>query len=263
MSAATRSNRGERWTGPVISLCLALVLPTVACDQAERSVQGPTASASEDEVEESGDRAPMFDFNDQFYVENGLDPDAIMRRVGTPDRPEPVWTEDATSDPTRRDIRILEHTGGWDASGNLIYYTVQGMVNPETFTDDDAGERARRIANEFRAFLFPKVDENGDFVESPAPSNRRQDNIFDTTGGYFSENPLGLWRLVFVTYTDEAFETEEGREELADLAEENGRDLDGTPIIQTVSTLENLEDDGFVEFHRRAEDGSEGFPWVI
>lgn len=260
MNAAIRRHRGGSWVRPAIGLCVALLLPLVGCDESPQSIETPSPSLS---VEESGDQAPMFDFNDDFYKENGIQPGAILRRVGTEDRPAEVWTEDETSDPTRRDIRILEHTGGWDASGNLIYYTVQGMVSPETFTDDAAGEQARQIANDFRAFLFPKVDENGDFVKSPAPPNRRQDNIFDTEGGYFSNNPLGLWRLVFVTYTDKAFDTEEGQETLADLAAENGRDLDGTPIIQTLSTLENLRDDGFVEFHMRAEDGSEGFPWVI
>lgn len=81
--------------------------------------------------------------------------------------------------------------------------------------------------------------------------------------GYFSNNPLGIWLLVFVSYTDRAFDSEEGREALMKLAEDNGVDLDGTPVIKTVSDLEDLEKEGFVEFRTRALDGSQGFPWVI
>lgn len=62
--------------------------------------------------------------------------------------------------------------------------------------------------------------------------------------GYFSNNPLGLWVHVFVSYTDKAFNTPEGREALAELADRNGLALDGTPIIATLSELEDLT--GFV-----------------
>ena len=87
--------------------------------------------------------------------------------------------------------------------------------------------------------------------------------MFDTRNGYFSNNPLGLWIPTFVSYTDAAFETSEGQAALADLAADNGYDLDGTPVIKTVSDLENLEADGFIAFRNRALDGSEGFPWVL
>ena len=70
------------------------------------------------------------------------------------------------------------------------------------------------IANKYRAFIFPRA--MGDPL-GPGPPNRRQDNLFDTRDGYFSNNPLGLWILVFVSYTDEAFNTREGQAELADL----------------------------------------------
>jgi hypothetical protein len=122
------------------------------------------------------------------------------------------------------------------------------------------------IANRFRAFLFPKTQRdaanNPIFVKSPAPPNRRQDNVFDTRNGYFSNNPLGNWILAFVVYTPKAF-TAAGRKELDPIAERNGRDLDGTPILQTASDIDNLVAKGFAKIVNRALDGSEGFPWVI
>jgi hypothetical protein len=81
--------------------------------------------------------------------------------------------------------------------------------------------------------------------------------------GYVSNNPLGLWRLTFVRYTDAAFDTDDGRETLADLVERNGTDVDGTPVIKTKSEIEDLESEGLVELYTRPDDGSQGPPWVV
>jgi hypothetical protein len=198
-----------------------------------------------------------YDFSDEFYTRNGLDPSKLLNRVNGHDG---VSVPDGTTDPTRRDIRVIETTGGFNNSGNLIYYNIFAMVGPEAFTEDDAGQRAMNVANKFRAFIFPK--RNGNPL-SPAPPNRRQDNAFDTRNGYFSNNPLGLWILTFVEYTDDAFYTPEGQKVLAALAAENGVDLDGTPVIKTVSDVDNLAQKGLVKLRTRAPDGSEGFPWVV
>jgi len=42
-----------------------------------------------------------------------------------------------------------------------------------------------------------------------------------------------------------------GRRELRDLAERNGRGLDGTPIIKTPSEVDDLTDEGFVTQTKR------------
>lgn len=203
---------------------------------------------------------PPCDFSDDFYRQNGLNPANIRNRVNGMDGvsvPDPNCSQ---RDPSRRDVRIIETTVGYNNAGNVIFYTVMGMVMPDTFTNDAAGDRARQIANQFRAFLFPK--KAGDPI-SPALPNRRQDNVFDTTGGYFSNNPLGLWIITFLSYTDSAFNTAEGQKMLADLAAKNGLDLDGTPLVNNLSDIENLIQKGFFAVRQRAQDGSEGFPWVI
>lgn len=201
---------------------------------------------------------PPFDFSDGFYRQLGINPDLIQNRV---DGTAPASIMDTSNtDPTRRDIRVRDTTGGFDNSGNIIFYNIFGFVNPVTFTNDDAGRQAKALANSFRAFIFPK---KSGLPLSPAPPNRRQDNVFDTRNGYFSNNPLGLWLLVFVSYTDKALNTADGLKALADLAQKNGNDLDGTPIIKSASDIDNLAANGFVKLISRAADGSQGFPWVI
>lgn len=210
---------------------------------------------------------PPFDFSDNFYRDNGLNPDAIRERAGNPDRNPAHWTVDnSNTDPDRRNIRILETTGGFNNSGNLIYYSIMGTVFPDTFERDSSGnltsrgQHAFELANHFRAFLFPKASAGS--ILSPAPPNRRQDNVFDTRDGYFSNNPLGLWILAFVVYTPKAF-TDAGRKVLDPIAAVNGRDLDGTPILTTADLIDKLAEKGLVEIRNRRLDGSQGFPWVI
>lgn len=200
---------------------------------------------------------PPYDFSDEFYLQNGIDPSKLLGRVNGADG---VSVVDVTNDPSRRDVRVTLTTGGFNASGNLLYYSVFGMMMPDVFTNDAAGQRAMDIANSYRAFIFPTA--GGDPL-SPMPSNRRQDNMFDTRNGYFTNNPLGLWIMTFVSYTDKAFNTPDGQKALAALAQQNGLDLDGTPIITLADDVDKLAKAGFVALRTRKLDGSEGFPWVV
>ena len=199
-----------------------------------------------------------FVFSDAFYVENGLEPAEL---VGVKDGQDGLSVLDVPIEPWQGDVRILATNGGYDASGHVLFYPdPPAMFFESGFQDGPAGERARELADQFQAFIFPQA--SGE-PYSPAPPNRRQDNLFDTTMGYVSNNPLGLWRLTFVRYTDAAFDTPEGNAELADLAERNGTDLDGTPILKRKGEIERLEDRGLVELYTRPGDGSQGPPWVV
>ncbi len=207
---------------------------------------------------------PPFDFSDAHYLANGINPANILNRInGTcpaNDMPSCSVVDNSNTDPDRRNIRELSTTGGFNHEGNPLYYSIFGMVMPNTFTNDAAGQKAMAIANFFSAYIFPKASGN---PLSPALSNRRQDNVFDTRNGYFVANPLGLWTAVFVSYTPAAFNTPEGQKTLAALAAKNGTDLDGTPIIKKAIEVDNLEKKGFAEERTRALDGSQGFPWIV
>jgi len=209
---------------------------------------------------------PPFDFSDAFYSQNGIKPANILNRVnGTcpaNDMPSCSVVDNSNTNPDRRNIRVLSTTGGFDHEGNPLYYNIFGMVNPNTFTKDAAGVKAMNTANFFSAYIFPKA--HGDPL-SPALSNRRQDNVFDTRNGYFEANPLGLWTAVFVSYTPAGLDPNNAvcRQALDVLLAKNSADLDGTPQIHKAIEVDDLEKKGCAETRTRALDGSQGFPWII
>jgi hypothetical protein len=223
--------------------------------------------------------APPFDFSDDFYIKNGVDFNNILGRPGNPDRPQEHWVLDGSNtDPNRRGVRILETTGGWDKDGNLIYYSIMGGMVPATFTNDAAGVRARALAEDFRAFLFPKTTRNADGSVAtvrldPAPPNRRQDNVFDTKNSYFCQNLLGLWLITMVVYTKDGYNAwvhnadRRLKRILQGIADRNGTDIDGTPILNTVGDIERLQALGAVELRFNPEGGppagADGPRWVI
>ncbi len=89
--------------------------------------------------------------------------------------------------------------------------------------------------------MFPTRD--GDQL---GVGNNRQADMVDLSGGYFSNNPLGIWKHVWVTYTPAAFSSAGGKKALADLAKKNGLALDGTPVITSVSDIASLTSKGYL-----------------
>lgn len=205
-----------------------------------------------------------FQFSDEFLLENGIDPSKAVDHFVFPDaKPGFDRTRGDESSPdgcAYNDVRVIETTGGFKHNGNLLYYLATSKVMPNTFTNDAAGDNARAIGNAYNAFLFPKAD--GDPL-SPAPPNRRQDNIFETKNGYWSNNVLGLWRLNFVSWDGPDAGSPICQDFLQDLIATNGADLDGTGVIQTTNQIEAGVRDGCLRIRQRAEDGSDGFPWVV
>jgi hypothetical protein len=207
-----------------------------------------------------GRRQPSFDFSDSFYLANGINPSNILARAGSSTSASAFVVDNSNTDPNRDNIRITETTGGFDREGNPLYYTINGFLMPNAFTNDAAGQKAMDLANKFEAYIFPKA--SGDPL-SPALSNRRQDNLFNTIDGYFVNNPIGTWIAVFISYTPAAFNTAEGQKILATLAAKNGTDRDGTPMIRSTKEIDFLERKGLAMEQTRALDGSQGFPWII
>ena len=204
-----------------------------------------------------------FQFSDAFYIDHGIDPTMTADHFVFPDaKPGFDRTRLGVSpDPdVYNDVRVIETTGGFKRNGGLLYYQAPSFLFEESFTDNCAGAETRQICQDFGAFLFPLANGN---PLSPAPPNRRQDNIFQTNNGYWSNNPLGCWRINFVSFDGPNVNGANCQDEMADLAEDNGFDLDGTPVITRLNDVEDLEEDGCVQVRRRNTDGSQGFPWVI
>jgi len=192
----------------------------------------------------------LFDFTDEFYRQNGVDPAAIVnRRQGV----APRGTLDAPMFFYQRNVRTLQLNPAYNQSGALTFWTVMGDLFVAGFTNDEAGARARQIADNMPLYVFPTRTGNPIGL-----GNNRQADIVDMRNGYFSNNPLGLWIHIWVSYTDRAFNTADGKKMLADLQKRNGTALDGTPIIKTLSELENLFSKGFAAKRFRNPNGSEG-----
>ncbi len=206
-----------------------------------------------------------FDFSDAAYRAHGVVPENIVLRVGTAGRAGDFVIDNTNTDPNRSNVRTIETTPGTTGSSGLTYANIFGVLNSTSFernaggTLTSRGQAAFDTAERFRVFIFPKAS-NGSILDPFLP-NKRQDNVFDTRDGYFSNDPLGLWVAVWVVYTPKAFTTE-GRKELDPIAATNGRDLDGTAILTSPSQIDNLAAKGFIELRTRPVDDGV-FRWVI
>ena len=213
---------------------------------------------------------PPFDFTDQFYLNQGINPANILQRVGTSTNNPLNWAicqpADAApcpnTDQNRNQTQVLQTTSGFAFDGSILFYSIMGFITPSTFNTDSSGDNARQIANRRMAFIFPKRQSDGSYILSPALGNRRQDNLFDTSGGYLGQDPLGLWLLEFVELTPFG-DSPAGQQVLAPFAQFNGVGTDGTPVINTLSDIQSLTDQGVFKLVTRNLDGSQGFPWVI
>ncbi len=138
-----------------------------------------------------------FDFSDLFYMQNGINVPLLNTsggRVGIsgncgnfgfpdPSCSQPNWiTDNSNTDPTRTSTRVLQTTGGFDRNGNLIYYSIMGTVNDDSFFDDadcptssdpqfdfsGCGTQAKLLANEFRAFVQPRQKKSDGLLHFPS-----------------------------------------------------------------------------------------------
>jgi hypothetical protein len=204
----------------------------------------------------AGDNLPPFYFSDQFYLANGINPATLVGRPnGTP--PNSI-IDNRENGPDLNNVRILQHVAAYDHSGHPIFFSVTGLPSLASFTSNAAGQQALQIAETYNVYEFPRAS-NPQFAVFP----KRQDLIADLRNGYFSNDPLGVWRINLVRFTPAAFNTGAGQQALADIAARNGRDLDNTPLIRTLSEVESLLALGLVSIDIPPMDGSAGFRWFF
>lgn len=184
----------------------------------------------------------LFDFTDAYYLQNGVNPALISGRM----QPGPIAVEDTPNFSYQRNVRALLTLPNYDHSANINYFTVLGGLSDAAFTADAAGIAARGIANSYIEYVFPKAG-----TDPVGLGALRQSVLLDMRNGYFSNDPLGLWLHVWVSYTAKA-STKAGKKALNEIAKKNGRDLDGTPIIATTSDLDSLSKKGYIAFTQRA-----------
>jgi hypothetical protein len=193
----------------------------------------------------------LFDFIDPYYYQNGVDASRIFGRRQVTGNGNSIF--DTPNFWFQRNVRAQRLNPAYSDSGKTTFWAVMGDLNNEGFTADAAGANAKVLANRYVLYVFPTRTGNPIGL-----GNNRQADIVDLSNGYFSNDPLGLWIHIWISYTDRAFNTSDGRKALADLQQKNGLALDGTPIIKTKSELENLLSKGFAQKRFRNPDGSEG-----
>lgn len=178
----------------------------------------------------------LYDFTDAYYFQNGVNPGLISGRI----QPGPTAVTDTPIFSYQRNVRALLTLSAYDNSGNLHYFTVLGGLSANGFTLDAAGKAARATADKFIEYLFPQAGTD------PIGFTFRQSALLDMRNGYFGADPLGLWLHMWVSYTSKALTTRDGKKTLDALAAKNGRDLDGTPIIKSISDIDNLFSKGYI-----------------
>ena len=179
----------------------------------------------------------LYDFTDAYYLQNGINPAAIDGRR----QPGPLAATDKPNFSFQRNVRALLTLPNYDHSGNAWYFTVLGGFSTTAFTNDAAGQRARQIADSSVEYVFPRKG-----TDPVGLGALRQSVMLDMRNGYFSNNKLSLWIHVWVSYTSKALTTSDGQKTMNDMAQRNGRDLDGTAIIASVSEIDNLFSKGYI-----------------
>lgn len=200
-------------------------------------------------------RGPAFQFSDEFYVANGIDPEEMRRQENGATAPSRFGAfyrgvgdagtaaGEASDDRFINDTRITVHNMGTNAAGEMLFYP-----DPPAFFFESAflNNETRELTNDSFVFIFPRTKpgpnpvagcEAAPFADdqlAPGPCNRRQDNVFDTGNGYLTSNPLQLWRIMFVTWDGPDVDTPACQAKMAELSHRNGVDLEGTPILKRV-----------------------------
>src|SRR6478736_6143364 len=98
----------------------------------------------------SSNHNPLFDFTDAFYKSNGVKPAAIVGRANGADG---ISTVDQAPDRQHRDVRMLLHIAAYDHSGGLRFWSPAGSLNGDGFTNDDAGRKAKALAESSKIWL--------------------------------------------------------------------------------------------------------------
>src|ERR1043166_10110456 len=69
----------------------------------------------------------LYDFNDAYYLQNGVNPGLVADRI----QPGPNAVTDTPNFSYQRDLRILLTIPAYDNSGNLHYFTILGVFGAD------------------------------------------------------------------------------------------------------------------------------------
>ena len=198
-----------------------------------------------------------FDFTDAFYIENGINPAAIVGRpTGTP--PNSI-IDNTPNGPDFNNVRLLQQTAAYRPFGPSDFLLCHGhflwRMHSWTMT------RAKRRLKSPRSTRC--TNSRVRRIRWVAVFPKRQDLIADLSGGYFSNDPLGIWQVNIIKYTPAAFNTSKVRKRSRIWR----RTMDWTSTVRRSSArrakLRILIDEGFVSVFIPPGDGSQGLRWFF
>jgi hypothetical protein len=187
----------------------------------------------------------IYDFHDSYYVANGVNPTLLAGRVTAPSA---AAVNDTPFFSHQKNVRLIRTAAAYGHNGNIFFFSPIANCPPQAFLPNAAGVKARQLADRYAEFVFPMRGS-----DPVGFGNSRQSVVLDMSGGFQSNNPLGLWVRVWVNYTDRAFNTAGGRQALNALARRNGLAKDLTPFIKTKSEIEDLFKKGYVTKLKRTD----------
>lgn len=178
---------------------------------------------------------PPFDFSDSVYIDNGINPKAIIgRRTGT----DGLSVIDKIELPQYTNVRVLATIPAYTEYGEIMFWYPLGEILDSGFLDDKSGAVAKQRASLFPIYVFPDPRVMG----SNSFAGTRQAPIIDNSWNMYTGrelNATGLRQIVVVNYTDKAF-TKEGFEMMNYMGGKNGLAVDDTPIIKSLYDLDEL-----------------------
>jgi hypothetical protein len=182
------------------------------------------------------DRCVPYQLTDEQMLLNGIDPTRIIGGAGPGAGGPPggggpgggnLQDLDGAGNPVPCDAFHTEwRRGTYEAchfyDGSPCYFTVNGQLDQDSFTDDAAGRRAFEIGEHFVIYEMvqngpPEIPNNpfpfGDPPIDPFYTNPffggfavgTQTKIINAGANYWEDNPTGIWKIGFVRFTALAF----------------------------------------------------------
>lgn len=238
------------------------------------------------------DRCVPYEVDPDFMRANGVDPSKILTTFGGPVPEDPTagnapWTADfddgnpVPCDEFHTHKRRTRYEGCHFYDGTPCYFTTNGQMDQDAFTDDEAGRRAFEIAEHFVFYEVVQNLEPNSSGYTPAPiftdpfaggfAVGTQTKIMNAKGTYWEDDPLGLWKLGFIQFTDKATACRDGSipsndDDYGDcvymmnLNTQNGTNSQmlGYPLIYTGDEIFELTERGLVSIRYRI--GADGVP---
>jgi hypothetical protein len=196
---------------------------------------GSIAQADEPPPFTFNDRCVPYEIDHDFFLANGVDQTKILNTFGgmpSATGGNAPWVIDYEADGVTEKPcdefhtakRRTRYIGCHFYNGEPCYTTTNGTLDQNAFTDDEAGRRAFEIAEHFVIYEVAQQLEQGPGMEGPGLPPQpfyfpipiatdpfaggfgvmTQTKIFNASGSYWDDNPLGLWKIGFIQFTTKA-----------------------------------------------------------